>query len=122
MNELEKYCLEEIDAVEEATFMYLLHECGIFDEVKFFQFISTVNELANQYIEDGKTKYYEDVTSGIVDCFSYIMLMFYCHLDTNDVFVIENYDDIKDAIPMYFDEMRNTTRSLITITNSKPIE
>lgn len=76
----------------------------------------------NYYIKNGKTKYYETVVSGIVDRFSYIMLTFYCHLDPNDLYLIENYHDIKKDIPKYFNDMRMVTKDLITITNSKPTE
>lgn len=89
MNELEKYCLEEINAVEETTFMYQLHECGFFDKMKFQQFLNAISELVKFYVENGKTKNYEGVVSGIVDSFSYIMLTFYCHLDSNDLYVID---------------------------------
>lgn len=119
MEELEKYCLAEIEAVSEATFMYQLHECRFFNKIKFRQFISTASKLADYY-ENGKTRNYKGITSGIIDRFSYIMFMFYCHLAPDDLFAIENYQDIKDDIPEYFDDMRILTRKLITIINSKP--
>lgn len=122
MNELEKYCLKEIDAIEEGTFMYQLYECAFFDKIKFQKFILSVRELTNYYIKNGKTKYYETIVSGIVDRFLYIMLMFYCHLDSDDLYLIENYHDIKEDIPEYFNDMRMVTNDLITITNSKPTE
>lgn len=122
MNDLERYCLEEIEAVEETTFMYQLHECGFFDKMKFQQFLKVISELVNCYVENGKTKNYEGIVSGIVDCFSYIMLLFYCHLDHNDMYVIENYNDIKEEIPEFFENMRIATRNIITITNNKPTE
>lgn len=118
MNELERYCLEEIEAVEETTFMYQLHECGFFDKMKFHQFLKTIMDLVNYYAKNGRTKNYEYVTSGIVDRFSYIMLSFYCHLDPNDMYVIENYNDIKEEVFEYFEDMRMVERDLITITTS----
>ena len=102
--------------------MYQLHECAFFDKRNFQKIILNLRELTNYYIQNGKTRYYETIVSGIVDNFSYIMLMFYCHLDPNDLYLIENYHDIKKDIPKYFDDMRMVTRNLITITNSKLTE
>lgn len=113
MGELEKYWLTEIDAVLESTFMYQLHECCFFDKIGFYRLVSNANKLADYYANFGKTENYRSVTSGVIDCFSYIMLMFYCHLEPNDVFVIENYQDIKDEIPSYYDDMRIAIRKLI---------
>ncbi|MDE5734909.1 MAG: hypothetical protein K2H83_07190, partial [Duncaniella sp.] len=116
MNKLEKYCLEEIKAVKDTTFMFQLHECAFFDKIKFSEFLLCIRNLTQHYHENGKTEYYETVLCGIVDSFSYIMQMFYCHLDPNDLYLIENYHDIEGEIPSYFEEMRIATGGLITMS------
>ena len=118
MNELEKYCLEEIEAIEETTFMFQLHECAFFDVIKFREFLLSIRSLTQYYIENGKTQYYESILCGIVDSFSYIMQMFYCHLDPLDLYLIENYIEIKDDISSFFEDIRMAASNLITMTSS----
>lgn len=117
MNKLEKYCTEEIEAIKATTFMFQLHECAFFDKIKFREFLLCIKSLTHYYLENGKTKYYETILCGIVDSFSYIMQLFYCHLDPDDLYLIENYHDIKGEISSYFEDMRLATRNLIAMTS-----
>lgn len=117
MNQLEKYCMEEIEAEKSATFMFQLHECAFFDKIKFREFLLNIRRLTQYYFENGKTEYYETILCGIVDSFSYVMQMFYCHLDSSDLYIIENYRAIKEDIPSYFEDMRVATGNLITMTS-----
>lgn len=104
--------MAEFDALADTTFMYQLHECSFFDKAKFRLFLSAVRDLTDFYVENGKTDAYTAVACGVVDSFAYIMHMFYCHLDSNDMFEIENYEDIKDEVPAYFEGMRELMREL----------
>lgn len=106
----EAYLMREIDAVDESTFMYQLHEQGVFDKAKFLRLISKADELTKS--DDGMDDY-NALLCGLADCFLYIMSSLYYHLDSNDVYVIENYGDIKNDVPEYIDKMRDVLRKLI---------
>lgn len=106
----EVYLTREIEGLEENTFMYQLHENGYFGKPKFKRLISVADELtrSDDGIED-----YNVLVCSLADCFFYIMSLLYYHLDTDDVYVIENYSDIKKEIPEYIDNMRDIVRKLI---------
>lgn len=113
MEELEKLLIEEIDSIKETTFLYQFHENGYFDREKFQGLIFHVNKLADFYIRNGKTENYKKIAAGIIDRFEYVICCFYWHLAPDDLYTIENYNDIKEEIPYFCDEMRKATVRLI---------
>lgn len=97
--------------------MFQLHECAFFDRIKFRSFLFNILSLTDYYLENGKTEYYETILSGTIDSFSHIMQMFYCHLDPNDLYLIENYSAIKQEISSYFEDMRMAAGNLARVAS-----
>lgn len=114
VKELENEVLREIDADSKETFIYRLHECDFFDKDKFQRLVSDANELADYWIDEGKTENYAVIAKEIADTFMYTMLRLHCHFDPVDLSVIGNYEDIRDDLyDFMIDDMRNTLRKLI---------
>lgn len=113
MNELEKYCFDELTGLNENTFIFKLHERNYFDIDKFVKMINVIDELYKSYEETGKTIYYKSLTSKINKTLPYIISCFYYHESKNDQFKISNFNEIKNNVNDIFDIIRTILGRII---------
>lgn len=113
MNKFEKYCLNEVEATNKNTFMYKFHEYGYFNVDRFYEFINKIKNLYDYYKEHGKSDNYNYLTKLIIDRLYYIVFLFYCHENPNDLFRILNYEEIKNNVPDYMENIRKIIGELI---------
>ena len=89
MNELEKYCFNELIDLDENTFIFKLHERNYFD--------------INFYEKNGKTIFYKSLTTKINKTLPYIISCFYYHENTHDQFKIKNFNEIENNVNDIFE-------------------
>lgn len=109
---LEEFCLAEINAQNKNTFFFQLHECSFFDVTAFNKLILNVKKLFQLYSIYGTTNKSNFILNELKDKFFYATILFYCHLNPNDLFVIKNYADIENNITLYFDDMRDVLNDM----------
>lgn len=103
MNELEKYCFNELIGLDENTFIFKLHERNYFDINKFVKLISSIDELYNFYEKNGKTIFYKSLTTKINKTLPYIISCFYYHENEHDQFKIKNFNEIENNVNDIFE-------------------
>lgn len=79
----------------ENSYIYLLHEYGIFDKIKFDTFIDTYHKLVHEYSTTLDTSF-KKILSEATDILSYTLCLLSYHHNKIDAFTITNYNDFDD--------------------------
>ena len=112
---LEKYILNEFQAVDNKTFLYQLHEDCFFNKKKFSKLLTKCNSLTKEYCEFGKSNNYNEVVTSIFAIFQYTFFALFNHFAENDIFIISNYG--KDLTPSdvskYYFQISEITKKII---------
>ena len=112
---LEKYILNEFQAVDNKTFLYQLHEDWFFNKKKFSKLLTKCNKLTKEYCKFGKSNNYNEVVKSIFVIFEYTFFALFNHWVKNDLFKISNYG--KDLTPRdvskYYLQIREITEKII---------
>jgi hypothetical protein len=114
---IEDFLLEEIEARNENTFMYQLHDENSFCQDRFDLLLEKVSEFCEVAQKtDRKTM----IAKGLIMLFEYTLFLFYCNVEPSDHYKIRNYDKVLSAemISDYYLDMRYLSDKIIQSLSS----
>jgi hypothetical protein len=95
-----------IDATDENTFLYLLHEDGIFDEALLQEYMENVSLVTTENTE-------KETIKKIIERNEYILCNALYHFLPDDLHVIKNFpSNMNDYVGMITDENMRLIRML----------
>ena len=95
-----------IEATGENTFLYLLHEEGIFDERLFLEYIESVSRVTIENTE-------KDVIKTIIERNEYILRNALYHFLPDDVYIMKNFpSNMSEYVELIADENMRLIRML----------
>ncbi len=94
------------------SFMYFLHEQGVFDEKSYWKFYNSIRYLG---IENYSNELPRELTAKIIKSYEWFLFLMVCHFNKKDRFKIKN---LPSNYFDYFDRLRTVLKSYLL---DKPI-
>lgn len=112
---LESKLRDEFSGKVEGTFIYDLHQLGVFNVLRFKSLLADTEKLANQYRLAGKSDSYLEIAKGGLFVFQHTLFLISCHFISDDVYRILNYEEdlSSEVVSDFYYEIRTISALLM---------